>query len=219
MADAGEDQSDSRSTKYYVCALASDSSCEYRLDAEGTTVFGRRTDSDVVISDPGCSRMHATLTVVDGRAKLKNFGSQVGTTLVWNTPLPQGHGCDIANGDVFEICGRRFRFEVVCGKGDAASDARPTASRAAPREKKRPASTAEGEAPARAAAQPKKKAKKAASVAKPAAPPAKKRSARGQNDIQLPRAAKKAKPGPRDPKHGRDGEDPKPRRGSKKRRE
>ena len=196
MADAGEDQSDSRSTKYYVCALASDDSCEYRMNAEGTTVFGRRTDSDVVISDPGCSRLHATLIVADGRAELKNFGSEADTTLVWNTPLPKGHGCDIGNGDVFEICGRRFRFEVVCGKGDAASDARPAASRAAPQEKKRPASTAEGEAPARAAAQPKKKkAKKAASVAKPAAPPAKKRSARGQNDIQQPRAAKKAKPG------------------------
>ena len=196
MADAGEDQSDSRSTKYYVCALASDDSCEYRMNAEGTTVFGRRTDSDVVISDPGCSRLPATLIVADGRAELKNFGSEADTTLVWNTPLPKGHGCDIGNGDVFEICGRRFRFEVVCGKGDAASDEPSAASRAASQEKKRPASTAEGEASARAAAQPKKKkAKKAASVAKPAAPPAKKRSARGQNDIQQPRAAKKAKPG------------------------
>ena len=86
MADAGEGQSDPPSTKYYVCALASDDSCEYRMNAEGTTVFGRKTDSDVVISDAGCSRMHATLIVVGGRAKLKNFGSQVGTTLVWNTP-------------------------------------------------------------------------------------------------------------------------------------
>ena len=198
MADAGEGQSDPPSTKYYVCALASDGGCEYRMNAEGTTVFGRDTDSvDVVISNPGCSRVHATLIVADGRAELKNFGSQVGTTLVWNIPLPKGHGCDIDNGDVFEICGRRFRFEVVCGKGDAASDARPAASRAAPQEKKRPASTAEGEAPARAAAQPKKKkANKAASVTKkPAAPPAKKRSARGQKDIQQPHAAKKAKPG------------------------
>ena len=196
MADAGEGQSDPLPQVYYVCALGNDDSCEYRMNAEGTTVFGRRTDSDVVISDPGCSRMHATLIVADGRAELKNFGSEADTTLVWNTPLPKGHGCDIGNGDVFEICGRRFRFEVVCGKGDAASDARPATSRAAPREKKRPASTAEGEAPVRAAAQPKKKkAKKAASVAKPAAPPAKKRSARGQNDIQQPRAAKKAKPG------------------------
>ena len=195
MADAGEVQSDSRSTKYYVCALASDDSCEYRMNAEGTTVFGRKTDSDVVISDPGCSRMHATLIVVDGRAKLKNHGSEADTTLFWNTPLQKGHGCDIDNGDVFEICGRRFRFEVVCGKGDAASDEPPTASRAASQEKKRPATTAEGEASARAAAQPKKKkAKKAAAVAKPAAPPAKKRSARGQNDIQQPRATKKAKP-------------------------
>ena len=86
MADAGEVQSDPLPQVYYVCALATDGTCEYRLDAERTTVFGRQLDSDVVISDSGCSRLHAKLIVAGGRAKLKNFGSQVGTTLVWNTP-------------------------------------------------------------------------------------------------------------------------------------
>jgi pSer/pThr/pTyr-binding forkhead associated (FHA) protein len=45
------------------------------------TVIGRAIDVDIVLDDPGVSRRHAEVHVVDGRARVIDLGSTNGTFL------------------------------------------------------------------------------------------------------------------------------------------
>jgi hypothetical protein len=50
----------------------------HRLAAQ-VTVMGRSTDADIVLDDPGVSRRHAEVHLIDGRARVIDLGSTNGT--------------------------------------------------------------------------------------------------------------------------------------------
>lgn len=50
----------------------------YRIH-DSVTVLGRATDADIVLDDPGVSRRHAEVHLIDGRARVVDLGSTNGT--------------------------------------------------------------------------------------------------------------------------------------------
>ena len=49
--------------------------------AAGVTVLGRSSEADITLDDPGVSRRHAEIRIVDGRPRLVDLGSTNGTYL------------------------------------------------------------------------------------------------------------------------------------------
>jgi pSer/pThr/pTyr-binding forkhead associated (FHA) protein len=49
--------------------------------SKAVTVLGRGVDADVVLDDPGVSRRHAEIHVLDGKLRLVDLGSTNGTYL------------------------------------------------------------------------------------------------------------------------------------------
>ena len=113
VLEVDDDASDAPPPLGYVCVLKSDGADGERVPVHAASLkFGRALDNDVRIPLAKCSRLHAELTV-DGRATLQNHARAANTTVLRGETLKPKEVRDVNSGDVFEICGRRFRFEAV----------------------------------------------------------------------------------------------------------
>ncbi len=112
VLEVDDDASDAPPPLGYVCVLKSDGADGERVPLHETLKFGRALDNDVRVPVARCSRLHAELTV-DGRATLQNHARAANTTVLRGETLEPKEVRDVNSGDVFEICGRRFRFEAV----------------------------------------------------------------------------------------------------------
>ena len=112
VLEVDDDASDAPPPLGYVCVLKSDGADGERVPLHERLKFGRALDNDVRIPLAKCSRLHAELTV-DGRATLQNHARAANTTVLRGETLKPKEARDVNSGDVFEICGRRFRFEAV----------------------------------------------------------------------------------------------------------
>ena len=112
VLEVDDDASDAPPPLGYVCVLKSDGADGERVPVHATLKFGRALDNDVRVPLAKCSRLHAELTV-DGRATLQNHARAANTTVLRGEPLKPKEARDVNSGDVFEICGQRFRFEAV----------------------------------------------------------------------------------------------------------
>ena len=102
----------------HICVLRSNGDDGNRIpldaSAAATVTFGRALTSDVRIALAHCSRLHAELRVdQNARVSLVNHAKAANATLLNAQPLAPKAARDVRDGDVFEICGRRFRFEAV----------------------------------------------------------------------------------------------------------
>ena len=121
----------------HICVLRSNGDDGNRIpldaSAAATVTFGRALTSDVRIALAHCSRLHAELRVdQNARVSLVNHAKAANATLLNAQPLAPKAACDLRDGDVFEICGRRFRFEAASAKrvrvDDGGDDAPPPAA-------------------------------------------------------------------------------------------
>ena len=127
VLEVDDDASDAPPPLGYVCVLKSDGADGERVPVHATSLkFGRALDNDVRIPLAKCSRLHAELTV-DGRATLQNHARAANTTVLRGETLKPKEVRDVNSGDVFEICGRRFRYEAAQAPAPA-----PPAALAAP---------------------------------------------------------------------------------------
>jgi hypothetical protein len=118
VLEVDDDASDAPPPVGYVCVLKSDGADGERVPLHETLKFGRALDNDVRIPVARCSRLHAELTV-DGRATLQNHARAANTTVLRGETLEPKEARDVNSGDVFEICGRRFRFEAAVAPAPA----------------------------------------------------------------------------------------------------
>jgi hypothetical protein len=70
------------------------------------TVLGRASDADVVLDDPGVSRRHAEVHLIDGRARVIDLGSTNGTFVDGE----RVHAGDLADGSSITIGRSRITF-------------------------------------------------------------------------------------------------------------
>ena len=126
VLEVDDDASDAPPPMGYVCVLKSDGADGERVPLHKTLKFGRALDNDVRVPVARCSRLHAELTV-DGRATLQNHARAANTTVLRGETLKPKEAREVNSGDVFEICGRRFRFEAAVAPAPA-----PPAAPAAP---------------------------------------------------------------------------------------
>ena len=112
VLEVDDDASDAPPPLGYVCVLKSDGADGERVPLHETLKFGRALDNDMRVPVARCSRLHAELTV-DGRATLQNHARAANTTVLRGETLKPKEVRDVNSGDVFEICGRRFRFEAA----------------------------------------------------------------------------------------------------------
>ena len=126
VLEVDDDASDAPPPLGYVCVLKSDGADGERVPLHETLKFGRALDNDVRIPLAKCSRLHAELTLV-GRATLQNHARAANTTVLRGETLKPKEVRDVNSGDVFEICGRRFRYEAAQAPAPA-----PPAAPAAP---------------------------------------------------------------------------------------
>ena len=118
VLEVDDDASDAPPPLGYVCVLKSDGADGERVPLHETLKFGRALDNDVRVPVARCSRLHAELTV-DGRATLQNHARAANTTVLRGETLKPKEVRDVNSGDVFEICGRRFRFEAAVAPAPA----------------------------------------------------------------------------------------------------
>ena len=118
VLEVDDDASDAPPPLGYVCVLKSDGADGERVPLHETLKFGRALDNDVRVPVARCSRLHAELTV-DGRATLQNHARTANTTVLRGETLEPKEVRDVNSGDVFEICGRRFRFEAAVAPAPA----------------------------------------------------------------------------------------------------
>ena len=122
VLEVDDDASDAPPPLGYVCVLKSDGADGERVPLHETLKFGRALDNDVRVPVARCSRLHAELTV-DGRATLQNHARAANTTVLRGETLKPKEARDVNSGDVFEICGRRFRFEAAVAPAPAPAPA------------------------------------------------------------------------------------------------
>ena len=122
VLEVDDDASDAPPPLGYVCVLKSDGADGERVPLHETLKFGRALDNDVRVPVARCSRLHAELTV-DGRATLQNHARAANTTVLRGETLKPKEVRDVNSGDVFEICGRRFRFEAAVAPAPAPAPA------------------------------------------------------------------------------------------------
>ena len=128
VLEVDDDASDAPPPLGYVCVLKSDGADGERVPLHATLKFGRALDNDVRVPVARCSRLHAELlTVGESEAVLQNHARAANTTVLRGVPLNPNQARDVKSGDVFEICGRRFRFEAAVAPAPA-----PPAAPAAP---------------------------------------------------------------------------------------
>ena len=128
VLEVDDDASDAPPPFGYVCVLKSDGADGERVPVHAASLkFGRALVNDVRVPLAKCSRLHAELTV-DGRATLQNHARAANTTVLRGETLKPKEARDVNSGDVFEICGRRFRFEAAFAPAPAphAAPAAPT---------------------------------------------------------------------------------------------
>ena len=118
VLEVDDDASDAPPPLGYVCVLKSDGADGERVPLHASLKFGRALDNDVRVPVARCSRLHAELTV-DGRATLQNHARAANTTVLRGETLKPKEVRDVNSGDVFEICGRRFRFEAAVAPAPA----------------------------------------------------------------------------------------------------
>ena len=119
VLEVDDDASDAPPPLGYVCVLKSDGADRERVPVHAASLkFGRALDNDVRIPLAKCSRLHAELTL-DGRARLQNHARAANTTVLRGETLKPKEVRDVNSGDVFEICGRRFRFEAAVAPAPA----------------------------------------------------------------------------------------------------
>ena len=107
-----------------MCVLKSDGADGERVPLHETLKFGRALDNDVRVPVARCSRLHAELlTVGESEAVLQNHARAANTTVLRGVPLNPNQARDVKSGDVFEICGRRFRFEAAVAPAPAPAPA------------------------------------------------------------------------------------------------
>ena len=107
----------SPSAGHIICYLKSNGNVYERIpldaSAAATVTFGRALSSDVRIAIAHCSRHHAEVRVdQNARVSLVNLAKAANSTLLNAQPLAPQATRDVNDGDVFEICGRRFKFEA-----------------------------------------------------------------------------------------------------------
>lgn len=128
VLEVDDDASDAPPPPGYVCALRSDGADGERVGvcADAAMKFGRALDNDVRVPLAKCSRLHAELTT-DGRVTtLQNHARAADTTLLRGASLKPKEAREVNDGDVFEICGRRFRFEAAAVAAPVAQQQAPT---------------------------------------------------------------------------------------------
>ena len=118
VLEVDDDASDAPPPVGYVCVLKNDGADGERVPVHETLKFGRALDNDVRVPVARCSRLHAELTV-DGRATLQNHARAANTTVLRGETLKPKEAREVNSGDVFEICGRRFRFEAAVAPAPA----------------------------------------------------------------------------------------------------
>ncbi|CAH0377192.1 unnamed protein product [Pelagomonas calceolata] len=118
VLEVDDDASDAPPPLGYVCVLKSDGADGERVPLHETLKFGRALDNDVRVPVARCSRLHAELTV-DGHATLQNHARAANTTVLRGETLKPKEAREVNSGDVFEICGRRFRFEAAVAPAPA----------------------------------------------------------------------------------------------------
>lgn len=79
----------------------------YRLSAE-VTVIGRSSDADIVLDDPGVSRRHAEVHLMDGRARVIDLGSTNGTFVDGE----RVHAGNLAEGSTITVGRTRIIFHA-----------------------------------------------------------------------------------------------------------
>ena len=120
VLEVDDDASDAPPPLGYVCVLKSDGADGERVPVHAASLkFGRALDNDVRVPVARCSRLHAELTTVDGRATLQNHARAANTTVLRGETLKPKEVRVVSSGDVFEICGRRFRFEATVAPAPA----------------------------------------------------------------------------------------------------
>jgi hypothetical protein len=77
----------------------------YRMTKQ-VTVIGRATDADIVLDDPGVSRRHAEVHLLDGQARVIDLGSTNGTYLNGE----RVHAAAIGNGGAITVGRTRIVF-------------------------------------------------------------------------------------------------------------
>jgi pSer/pThr/pTyr-binding forkhead associated (FHA) protein len=70
------------------------------------TVLGRASDADVVLDDPGVSRRHAEVHLIDGRARVIDLGSTNGTFVDGE----RVHAGDLTDGSSITVGRSRITF-------------------------------------------------------------------------------------------------------------
>jgi len=119
VLEVDDDASDAPPPVGYVCVLRSDGADGERVGvcADAAMKFGRALDNDVRVPLAKCSRLHAELRVADFADRrvttLQNHARAADTTLLRGASLKPKEACEVNDGDVFEICGRRFSFEAA----------------------------------------------------------------------------------------------------------
>jgi hypothetical protein len=76
--------------------------------AKTVTVLGRALDADVVLDDPGVSRRHAEVHLIDGRARVIDLGSTNGTFVDGE----RVHASDLTDGSTITIGRTRITFHA-----------------------------------------------------------------------------------------------------------
>lgn len=105
------------------------------------TLLGREADNDIMVDELSASRYHAEIRWDHGHPQLLDRGSMNGTFV--NQQVVRG-SVPLRSGDIVEISGRRYRFELL-DTGVPARDPAPPAPEEATR--KVPGLAAEGYAP------------------------------------------------------------------------
>ncbi|HZU97768.1 MAG TPA: FHA domain-containing protein [Planctomycetota bacterium] len=85
------------------------SAAPHELGTRSVTVLGRSADCDVVVSDPGVSRRHATIELVMDQHLLRDEGSSNGTFLNGLRIAP-GKAFSLREGDVIELGNERLVY-------------------------------------------------------------------------------------------------------------
>jgi hypothetical protein len=79
----------------------------HQLDQQ-VTVVGRALDADIVLDDPGVSRRHAEVHLIDGRARVIDLGSTNGTFVDGE----RVHASDLTDGSTITVGRTRITFHA-----------------------------------------------------------------------------------------------------------
>ncbi|HKE18879.1 MAG TPA: sigma 54-interacting transcriptional regulator [Kofleriaceae bacterium] len=96
-----------RFDRLYLLVFAQSSSRVVPLPRTGEILIGRAPEADVRLDDTAVSRQHAIITLDDGRACLRDLGSQNGTEV---DGVRVSGEAPLRSGAVIAVCGTRLAF-------------------------------------------------------------------------------------------------------------